>query len=403
MKRLKLPILVSLALTLVALPLMAPHAEAAAKILKIGTIFPLTGPAAPGMGPEATDGVRLAADWVNDKGGITVKGEKYRIEIVAEDNRSTSEGTIAAANKLVYDHKVKFVCGPIIPWLSIAMAPISEEAKVLRCLVDGTGTPQEMNPKLQYTFSPFFEFPQIPPMYDYLTKNHPEVKKLAIVDPDEPGGQFFLAATKKEAESRGIEVVHTETYPFGTEDFYPIWTKILARKADAVEMGVGIPPWYAAIIKQGRELGFTGPIFTSSAIPDVPVLIALVGKEYANNIFSVTSNLYAPELPPLVEEVKRRVTDKYGRETVEAHLGGWDALWCMVQAIEEAGSIDTTVVAKTWEKMKSIETLHGTGTMGGQETYGINHVVMRPLVISKLVNGKVETVGYFKPRFPELP
>lgn len=382
----------------------AAGAQAGQNTLKIGSLFPLTGPAAPGMGPEATDGVKAAADWINDKGGITVKGEKYRIQIIPEDNQSTPEGTIAAANKLIYDHEVKFISGPIIPWLNIAMTSISEEAKVLRCLVDGTGTPQEMNTNTRYTFAPFFEVPQIPPVYDYVAKNFPGIKKLAIVNPDEPGGHFFEATCKKAAAKRGWEVVHTEFYGFGTKDFYPIWTKILAQKPDAVDMGLGIPPWYAAIVKQGRELGFSGPIFTPSFIPDLPVFLKLVGKKaYADHVVAAASSLHDPNKSPTMKEVEKYVVGKYAPALVEAHLGGWSSLWCIAQAIEAAQSLDTTVVAENWRKMRRIETLNGPAAMGGSQVYGVNNVVLRPVAIVRIIQGNIRFEGFFPPSFPEMP
>ncbi|MBW1999146.1 MAG: ABC transporter substrate-binding protein [Deltaproteobacteria bacterium] len=403
MKKTGTTFLAFLAFMLLTLSFQAYHAEAGSKILKIGTIFPLTGPAAPGMGPEATDGVRAAADWINEKGGISIKGQKYKMEIIAEDNKSTPEGTVAAANKLIFSHKVKFISGPIIPWLNIAMTPVSEQAKVLRCLVDGTGTLQEMNTNTKYTFAPFFELPQIPPIYDHAVKSYPGVRKMAIVNPDEPGGHFFAAVCKKAAEKRGLKVVQTVFYPFDTKDFYPIWTKMLAQKPDAVDMGLGIPPWYAAIIKQGRELGFSGPILTPSAIPDVSVFVKLVGKEYADKILFSISSLYNPEASPVMEAVKKHILGKYSSQVVEAHLGGWSSLWCIAQAIEEAQSLDTTVVAETWRRMKRIETLNGPATMGGQDVYGINNIVLRPVGVGRIKKGEVKFIGYFPPRFPELP
>ena len=76
-----------------------------AKTLKIGAVFALTGPAAPGI-KECMEGVQGAADWVNAKGGITIKGQSYQIKVVPEDNKSAPEGIVAATNKLVHQDKV---------------------------------------------------------------------------------------------------------------------------------------------------------------------------------------------------------------------------------------------------------------------------------------------------------
>jgi hypothetical protein len=63
---------------------------------------------------------------------------------------------------------------------------------------------------------------------------------------------------------------------------------------------------------------------------------------------------------------------------------GFDAIYTMVQAIENAQSLDPAVVAAAWEKMTTINTIFGPGKMGGLETYGINHSVYTQLPILRL-------------------
>jgi hypothetical protein len=65
---------------------------------------------------------------------------------------------------------------------------------------------------------------------------------------------------------------------------------------------------------------------------------------------------------------------------------GFDAIYTMVQAIEHAQSLDPAVVAASWEKMGTIDTVFGPGKMGGLETYGINHSVYTQLPILRLEN-----------------
>ena len=108
--------------------------EAAPKTLTIGCIAGLTGFSAGGeRGVE--QGSRLAADYVNSKGGITIKGQKYLINLVSEDHRSTTEGAAAAATKLVFDEKVKFIAGGVMPFTNVAINSVTEPEKVLHAAV----------------------------------------------------------------------------------------------------------------------------------------------------------------------------------------------------------------------------------------------------------------------------
>ncbi|MGD2124817.1 MAG: ABC transporter substrate-binding protein [Desulfobacteraceae bacterium] len=394
MKRLVLRTHILLVLMLVPTPYMSSYAEDTA--LKIGATFALTGPAAPGIKGNIA-GVRMAAEWINERGGISVSGKRYPIEILAEDNKSTPDGIIAATNKLLSKDQVKFIVGPVLPWLSIAMTPITEKAQVLRCKVNGTGTPAEMNRDMRYTFSTFMEIQYITCVYEHFVERYPNAKRVAIIGPDEPGGQIFMILSKKEAESRGLKVVFSELYPIGTEDFYPILTKALAQKPDAFEMGVGVAPWYAGIIKQARELRFNGPMFAPSATGDIYLVNMLIGKAASHDVFFLDSDLKSSQMPPLIGVLRKRISDKYSLALGSDHCFGWEALWCLTQAIEAAQSLDTTMIAKTWENMKNIDTLYGKGTMGGLKEFGINHVVMKPRPITRLENGKVEFVKFITP------
>jgi len=71
-----------------------------------------------------------------------------------------------------------------------------------------------------------------------------------------------------------------------------------------------------------------------------------------------------------------------------------------LQAIEAIQSFNPTTVKTAWEKMKSIKTSYGTGYMGGLKTYGVNHLVVRPCLISAFVKGEVKLIKWYSPEFP---
>ena len=120
--------------------------HATAKTLKIGVIHSLSG-----FGSEVEmvmrNGEVLCQDWINEKGGITIGGEKYLIELIVEDQKGNVDGAVAAATKLVERDKVKFIIGQMVPDMTIAASSVTEPAKVLRSLAWGGGIPAVMNPK----------------------------------------------------------------------------------------------------------------------------------------------------------------------------------------------------------------------------------------------------------------
>lgn len=365
------------------------------KTIKVGAVIALTGPGSE-TERDGRDGVLMAADWLNKKGGVSIKGEKYIVEIMLEDSKQSIDGAVTATTKLVTRDEVKFILGYARPDLAIAVHSITEPAKVIKVPHFGAGLPPVMSAKTPYTFRAVpCGAEAIPPNYDYTLQSFPNTKTVAIISDDSPGGKFFAGVSQNVAKARGLTVVFSELYPFGMEDYYPLWTKIIAAKPDAVDAGVGFMQTQASILKQGRELRYSGPIFSIGG-NDLYDMRNAVGKDFADNYYNTTIDTRSQDLPPVLKEIRKLA----GGTLKMSQTVGWDSLWCLVQAIERAQSLDTSEVAATWEKMSSIETAFGMGHLGGLKTYGINHLVVRPLPITKLEKGNVKFVGWFMPNIP---
>jgi hypothetical protein len=67
-----------------------------------------------------------------------------------------------------------------------------------------------------------------------------------------------------------------------------------------------------------------------------------------------------------------------------------EGLYPLLQGIEKAQSFDTDKVVATLENMKSIDTPYGRGSMSGQDLFGINHVIVRPFTLSRIMKDKIE-------------
>jgi branched-chain amino acid transport system substrate-binding protein len=386
-----------LAMSLVAIGCPTPPPE---KELKIGAFMGLSGAGSETLSTVA-DGVTLAADWVNDNGGLTINGEKYLIKLIGEDYKMSIDGIVAAANKLVYEDQVKFiVCGAPIPPFRAAVAEMTESNKVLRMAIDGVGTPDELNLNMPYTFATMFTIACYGIGYEALLELYPEVKTVALTCPEDPGAIADMAYNKKVAEAHGLTVVAEETYPFGTADYYPMWTKVLAAKPDAWVESSGFPEWIGGIIKQGRELGFEGPMFMLSFTGGDPYVIRDIAGKYATDYVTLTCDIKSPKMTPMIKEIDTLISDKLGEEMRMDHIGGFEAIWLLAQAIEEAQSIDSTVVRDTFEKMEDLESPFGTCSMGGLETCGINHVIIRPVCLTHVMNGEVEHLEWLMPELP---
>ena len=353
------------------------------KTLKIGVISSLTGVMSAGY-KDISESVKPTEKFLNQKGGITINGQPYRIELVLFDDQSSPPGAVAAANKLAQEG-IKFVLAPMFMPSNLAIAPITEQAKIIRVQSTTSGV-EQYGPQLRYIFAASFTICSIPAIYDYLTKTYPQVKKIARLVPDDPGAKQFSEYDVKEIQKHGLEVVFDEPYRIGTEDFYPILTKTLAKKPDAIDMGFAIIPWAKGIISQTRELGFNGPIYAPAFVGDINLLNGMLEPTVAHDIFQGGPDVLSPKMTPIVKELRKVVEKELGTKFNMDHTIVLEGAWPLLQAIKKAQSLDTDKVVDTWEKMPSIESIYGKARMGGQRIIGINHMVMRPALISRIVD-----------------
>lgn len=372
--------------------------KATPKEVVIGVVGSLSGP-----GSEAyslnVKGSRLAVDWINQKGGVTVKGEKYTLKLIEADAQGTIEGTVAAANKLVFSDKVKFIAGAMPPPPFVgAYSKIVEDNKVYRVLQIALGISTELNPTMTYTVGTFPSTLGAFAGYDTLVELYPKAKKVALVCPEDPGAFEELENQKKLAAAHGLTVVVEATHQFGAVDFYPMWTKILAAKPDVVIVHATIPQWGGSILKQGRELGYKGVFMVPNCNID-PNILAEIAGAYATDYIGVN---YDPRnlatMTPEMKEMAKLVKAKFGSESPMDYFVGIEGIWMLAQAIEHAQSLDPTVVRDSFDKMKSVKTLYGPGKVGGKKPYGRICTVYRPVQVIRIMKGKIQHVRWVMPK-----
>src|SRR5260370_5288308 len=83
---------------------------AAQGTVKIGVVTELSGPLA-AVGASSLDGMRLAVEEINAKGGLLGK----KVELVIYDSQGNPSQGVASLRCLVEREKVRLVLGPVFP------------------------------------------------------------------------------------------------------------------------------------------------------------------------------------------------------------------------------------------------------------------------------------------------
>jgi len=244
----KLHIRVTMLATALALAGMA-HAQ---EVVKIGFSGPLSGGAAL-YGKNVLSGMQMAAAEINAK-PLEIGGKRYKLEIVALDDKYNPSETGINVQRLVQQHKTAAVLVPHSGGI-FAVQAFNEKAKVL--LLAYTSLPQatERGNTLTVRIPPDFTG-YIAPFTKAMMTRHG--KNVALAAADHDYAKAWAAAFKPAWEAAGGKVVAENPMSYNkATDFYSGVSRVIQSKPDVLFIGGASEPT-ALVAKQARELGFKG-------------------------------------------------------------------------------------------------------------------------------------------------
>ena len=368
--------------------------QAEDKTLTIGLLGPLSGGAA-SYGVELMRGAELRVEEINKGGGLKVGADAYRIKLVSYDHKAQAADTATATNKLIFQDKVKYIIGNAVGATCNAAQTITEPNKVMFAFVCwGTNN---LAPEKPYSFrSMLSQWELAEPFYRWVKENHPTIKRVAAISPNDTSGKDTNTAVMKALKALGFEVAADEYYERGTKDFYPVLTKILAQKPDMIDVAAAPPGEAGLILKQAMELGFKGAKGWTAGINPFTI-ISVAGPEAAEGVWSPANiNVKGDHVSPAVRKFGETYEKRYGEVPGAIAVANYAAFDVFTQAMQKAGSIDTDRVLAVITK-EQFQTVWGPLALGGKETYGIDRQFLYPLVISEVRQGKVVDIAQVLP------
>lgn len=367
-------------LAALAAPLSVTAQEA--QTLKIGALVTLSGAGA-AWGQGMKNAAEIAAAQVNKNGGLEVAGKKYKVEVIPYDDKYQANEAVTVANRLVFEDKVQYIIGPVGSAPVLAIQPITEKNKVI--VITLGFTTKALEKDKSYTFRPNVTTVEVAdPQIQWLVKSQ-GVKKVGALFPNDETGQQIakdLAVAYKQA---GADLAATEFFERDRVDFVPLLTRMAARGIDAIELDGNSPTTAGLIVKQAREIGFTGKIIRTGG-PATQEIVNVAGVEAAEGMF-----VHTPINPELAST--KAYADLYAASYKHAMNGFspafYDGTNMLFEAMKRAGTVtDTDAVRKAMEEIKDFPGALGTLNWTGQEVYGINHQLNAPFYVAEVIGGK---------------
>ena len=268
---------------IVALALPSGPAGAQQKVLKIGVLGVMSGPAA-SWGLVNRYCAEATAQMVNEQGGWDIGGEKYRIQVVSIDDQNDPKLSVAGAERLVFQEGIKYIIGPNVDTTAAAIVPVLERGKAMNfpyAFSKALYTPPRGNSVLGMIAS----YQAGPVIYKFL-KEQKGVRSVSFIARNESDPLNQRTEGVKAAESLGLKVVSSQdTYEPGTTDFTPVMSRVVRQNPDLIVLSGVAPADAPLLIRTARELGYKGLLSTETA-QDAKILTEVAGKA-ANGFISV--------------------------------------------------------------------------------------------------------------------
>jgi len=376
------------------------HSAEAENIIKIGTINPLSGPAA-NWGNPPTRGLTILAEILNENGGITINGKKFIFKIYAENDKYSAQGARASIEKLISQENIKYIVGSWYDATVFALRGISNEKKIL-VLQGSTGDPNTLGPEYPY----LFRYTQDPRgklgALDVALKQGLMKDSMAIINDDTALGRGNSKSAAEWAAENSIEITQNIIVPVDAQDFYPYLKKIIDSKTKMIH-GALPPGKFAIACKQANELGYKGFYSNVGALTSVEDMIDIAGKEAIEGYIAPFEDMRCPAITEenrqLMAKMKEIYLEKYGPPFEPLSWRYAPGLQILSQAMEKAQSLDPEVLVKVIENMK-FDTLLGSGKFEGKQTYGITRQLEVNTIVGIIKDGKIEYLGFTKVKRP---
>ena len=266
-----------------AMPAEQPTAAmpASDEPFRIGVMESLTGPGET-YGNVAVQAKQMAVDEINAAGGINGR----MLELIVEDSKCAAQDAITAYNKLTEVDGVKIILGTSCSGAMLGAAPLAEADGVI--LFSGLATNPDIANAGDYIFRTSMSDLQL----GIDTGNvlwADGVRKLATITETTDYAEGVRRTTVDQFEKLGGQVVGEERYASDVTDFRSQLTKLINANPDAIHIAAQAEFSGGTVVKQIRELGYEGPLY-SEIVPVGATALEVAGDD-ATGLKAITAEL----------------------------------------------------------------------------------------------------------------
>ena len=325
-----------------------PQMTEGSEDISIGVVLPLTGRFSYASGSPLLQSFELARSEIN-----AAHPNGAKLKLIVEDGQSTTEGAVAAFNKLIHQDGVSIILGPTTSTHTEEAFPIAQENQVVA--ISPTSAARGLSAIGDFVFRVALTADILIPRGIETTQTKLGYQRVATLYDD---ADLFStdgdAAVREVLKARGIEVVGTETFQGGDTDFSEQLTRIQALDPDVIFVS-SQPPEKPGILIQGHTLGISAPFIVRTLTAD-NVRVAGVAAEGAMTFIGWGAAVDTPGNQAFVENY----TTQFGVEPNNFAARAYAAFYILAEGIERAHSTDAAAIRDALASIRDFDTILGS-------------------------------------------
>ena len=295
---------------------------------RIGVMDSLTG-VGESYGNPIVNAKQLAVNEINAMGGINGR----MLELIIEDSKCNAQDAITAYRKLTDVDGVRIILGTTCSGAMLGAAPLAEEDRVI--LLSPSATNPDISVAGDYIFRTAISDAQLGA--DAGNAMWVDgIRNLVTITETTDYAEGVRRTSVEQFQKLGGKVVGEERYSSDSTDFRTQLTKLIGLEPDGMLLAAQGELPGGTIIKQARELGYDGPIYTESVPTGATAL------EIAGDAATGVKSIIPADLDPnnrTAQDMLANFRETYGYLTLAWFLGSaYDTVYVAAECLGRTGS-----------------------------------------------------------------
>lgn len=293
------------------------------KTFVIGELWSESGQYA-SLGKSMYYGTKMAVDEINSSGGVRIGSDDYTLELIEVDDESNADMAKNAYNTLI-DKEVQAVIGPLWDEGCISVEKSANDDNMLMIMpYSGSSKSGKYDSSFRMNMSDVKEGIEIA---DYAF-NQMKSKNAAVLYSE--SGKETAEAFIKEFSDKGGNIVARETYSDDMKSITSVINSIKAAKPDIVFIPAQAET-AQKILKQINNSGMDVSVIGDSGWHGMSEV------EYINIVSAAYLSPFGDKSKKFADDYKK----KYEQPMDVYAASGYDAVYTIKEALEEAGNTDS--------------------------------------------------------------